>query len=72
MPESKAITRVLSSGYMLDAKAFEMISKPPVGMDVDVIVDRLLEQKAGAIGDAKVITEEDVAKLMPREEPQEE
>jgi DNA polymerase II small subunit len=72
MPESKAVARVLSSGYMLDAKAFEMISKPPAGTDVDLLVERLLEQKAGVIGDAKVITEEDVAKLIPRVEPQRE
>ena len=69
MPESKAIARVLSSGYILDARAFEMISKPPAGMDVDGLVERLLEQKAGAIGDARVITEEDVAKVMPEEGP---
>ena len=71
MPESKAVARVLSSGYMLDAKAFEMISKLPPGTDVDGLVEKLLEMKAGAPGGAKVITEGDVEKLVPREAPHE-
>jgi DNA polymerase II small subunit len=70
MQGSKAIARVLSSGYILDAKAFEMISKLPSGVDVDGLVEKLLEQKAGSPGEAKVITERDVAKLMPTEAAQ--
>jgi DNA polymerase II small subunit len=70
MQESKAIARVLSSGYMLDAKAFEMISKLPPGADVEALVEKLIEQKAVASGEAKVITEGDVAKLIPLEVPQ--
>ena len=71
MPESKAVTKVLSSGYMLDAKAFEMISKLPPGTDLDALVEKLLEMKAVTPAAAKVITEDDVEKLMPREAPQE-
>ncbi|MDE1853946.1 MAG: DNA-directed DNA polymerase II small subunit [Thaumarchaeota archaeon] len=70
MSESKAIARVLSSGYMLDAKAFDMISKLPPGSDVENLVEKLLEQKAGALGEAKVITEGDVAKVIPEKAPQ--
>jgi len=69
MQESKAVARVLSLGYMLDAKAFEMISKLPAGADVDALVEKLLEQKASTLGEAKVITENDVAKLLPQELP---
>ena len=69
MQESKAIARVLSSGYMLDAKAFEMISKLPANTDVDRLVEKLLEQKSGAMGEAKVITEDDIVKLVPTETP---
>ena len=65
MPESKAIARVLASGYLLDAKAFEMINQIPAEVDVEGLVDKLLEQKAGAVGEAKVITESDVVKMMP-------
>ena len=65
MPESKAIARVLASGYLLDAKAFEMINQIQAEVDVEWLVDRLLEQKAGAAGEAKVITESDVIKMMP-------
>jgi DNA polymerase II small subunit len=72
MPESKAVARVLSSGYMLDAKAFEMINTLPVGVDVEALVEKLLEQKAGSAGEAKVITEAEVVKLLPREAPRDE
>ncbi len=69
MQESKVISRILSSGYMLDARAFDMISKLPPGADLDGFVERLLEVKAGAVGEAKVITEGDVEMLVPREAP---
>ncbi len=72
MQDSKAIARVLSSGYMFDARAFERISALPAGADVDGLVEKLLEQKAGATGEAKVITEEDVVNLIPKEETQRE
>ena len=71
MQESKAVARVLSSGYMLDAKAYEMISKLPPGTDVDGLVEKLLEMKADSPGEAKVITELDVQRLIPHEAPQE-
>ena len=67
MQESKAIARVLSSGYMLDAKAFDMIGRLPAGVDAEGLVEKLLEQKAVAAGEAKVITEGDVLKLIPKE-----
>ncbi|MDG6990661.1 MAG: DNA-directed DNA polymerase II small subunit, partial [Nitrososphaerota archaeon] len=53
----------------LDAKAFEMISSLPPGAD-EGLVERLLEQKASTLGEARRITVSDVAKLMPREAPQ--
>ena len=71
MPEAKAVARVLSSGYMLDTKAFDIISKLPPGTDADDLVEKLLAMKAGTTGEAKVITEDDVKKLIPHEAPQE-
>ena len=68
MPESKAVARVLSSGFMLDAKALEMITSLPPGAD-EGLVERLLEQKSGSLGESKRITVDDVAKLMPKESP---
>jgi len=68
LPESKAIARVLSSGYMLDAKAFEMISQLPENVDAEGLVEKLLEQKAGTLGEGKVITEGDVTRLIPQEQ----
>ena len=71
MQESEAIARVLSSGYMLDAKAYEVISRLPPGTDIDGLVEKLLEMKAASPGEAKVITEGDVERLIPREPPRE-
>lgn len=68
MPQPKAIAKVISSGYMLDAKAFEIINGLPEGTDVEGLVERLLEQKATAAGEAKVISEEDVVRLVPHED----
>ncbi|HEV2226115.1 MAG TPA: DNA-directed DNA polymerase II small subunit [Nitrososphaerales archaeon] len=68
MSESKAIAKVLSSGYMLDAKAFEMIRQLPENVDAEGLVEKLLEQKAGTLGEGKVITEGDVARLIPQEQ----
>lgn len=65
MPESKAIARVLASGYLLDAKAFEMINQIPAEVDMEGLVDRLLEEKTGTVGEARLITESDVVKVMP-------
>jgi DNA polymerase II small subunit len=65
--QEKVIARVLSSGYMLDAKAYKMICELPAGTDVDGFVEKLLGLKAGATEEAKVITEGDVLKLMPQE-----
>jgi DNA polymerase II small subunit len=71
MSESKAVARVLASGYMLDAKAFEKISRLPPEFDVDALVDKLLEVKSGAPGEAKVITEGDVERVLPKGGPPE-
>jgi DNA polymerase II small subunit len=65
MSESKAIAKLLASGYLLDAKAFEMINQVPPGVDIEELVDRLLEQKSGTAGEAKMITESDVVRMMP-------
>ena len=70
MQESEAVAKVLASGYMLDAKAFDLIVGLPPGTDVEGLVEKLLEQKASTQGDAKVITESDVIGLMPRQTPE--
>ncbi len=65
MSESKVVARVLASGYLIDARAFELISKLPQDMDFEDLAEKLLEQKIGAAAKAKVITEEDVVKALP-------
>src|SRR5271157_1350138 len=65
MPDSKAVARVLATGYIFDAKAFDMINGLPAELDVDSFVDRLLALKAAGPSEARMITEEDVAKALP-------
>jgi DNA polymerase II small subunit len=65
MTGSGAVARVLASGYIFDAKAFDLINELPTGFDMDSLVDRLLEKKAAATPEAKVITEEDVLGVLP-------
>jgi DNA polymerase II small subunit len=65
MSESKVVARVLASGYMLDAKAFDMINQLPNDVDADSLVEKLLQQKMAAPGEAKVITEDDLANVLP-------
>jgi DNA polymerase II small subunit len=72
MSDSKAVSRVLASGYILDVKAFERISQLPADFDVDGLVEKLIERKVGAPGDAKIITENDVVDLLPQGSPEEE
>ncbi len=67
MAESKAVARVLASGYIFDSKAFDLINGLPEDLDSDSLVERLLAQKAGSSAAAKVITEEDVEKVLPPE-----
>src|SRR5579863_2925343 len=70
MPANSAVAKVLASGFMLDVKAFDMISQLPTDGDREALVDRLLAQKSASPGFAKMITEDDVVALMPREQPQ--
>ena len=63
--ESAAVARVLASGYLIDAKAFELINGLPQDVDREIVAERLLDLKADLPGQAKVITEEDVLKVLP-------
>jgi hypothetical protein len=65
MADTKAVAKVLASGYMFDAKAFDKISELPPGSDIDAFVERLLEQKLAAGREAKLITESDVTNAFP-------
>jgi DNA polymerase II small subunit len=67
MPESKAVAKVLASGFMLDAKASEMINGLPEGTDVDGLVERLIKEKSEKPDEMKLITQGDVSRLLPNE-----
>lgn len=63
---SKAIVRAMTLGYMFDSKAFDLITKLPPELDQAELVDKILELKRGA-GSNKLITEQDVRPLLPKE-----
>jgi DNA polymerase II small subunit len=63
--QSKAVAKALSSGFVFDAKAFDLISGLPQGADVDVLMAKLMEQKGGAGAASKRITEDDVKRVLP-------
>jgi DNA polymerase II small subunit len=65
MTDSKAVARVLASGYIFDAKAFDLINGLPPELDLDSLVERLLERKAATSLETKVVTEEDVRGVLP-------
>jgi DNA polymerase II small subunit len=62
MPVSEAAARVLESGYLLEAKALDLINALPGDVDIQEFVGRLMERKG--VG-SKVITTEDVEALIP-------
>ncbi len=72
MSQSKAVERVLASGYLIDAKAYDLITKLPSDLDAESLADRLVEQKAGATGSDRVITERDVLNALPSGPPPDE
>jgi DNA polymerase II small subunit len=59
----------MASGYVFDAKAFDMISELPPETDLESFVDKLLQQKALVRSDGKVVNEEDVLKALPPDFP---
>jgi DNA polymerase II small subunit len=65
LPESKAVTRALASGYVFDAGAFDAVSRLPPEFDVEGLVDTILERKRVAGDLARLITEEDVKASVP-------
>lgn len=65
MSQSKVVSRVLASGFMLDAKAFDLISKLPPEFDVDGLVDKVMDQKRGMSPQGRLITEEDLRQSLP-------
>ena len=65
MSESGAVARVLASGFLIDAKAFELIDKLPREVDLDQLAERILALKEAAGQSSRLVTEEDVVKALP-------
>lgn len=63
---SQAVSKALASGFMFDAKAFDLICRLPSDFDVDALVDKVLEKKRNAVSlQGGFITEEDLQSLLP-------
>ena len=67
MSDSRAVSKALASGFMFDGKAFDLFSKLPNGFDSEGLLERVLERKAAAGPEERIITEEDVRRVLPTE-----
>lgn len=67
MSQSKAVAKALASGFVFDAKAFDLINGLQSESEVELLMERLLGQKGTAAAGAKRITEEDVKQILPAE-----
>ncbi|MDG6898312.1 MAG: DNA-directed DNA polymerase II small subunit [Nitrososphaerota archaeon] len=65
MSQSKAVAKALASGFVFDAKAFDMIGGLPQDIDTETLIAKLMDLKSGA---TKRITEEDVRRFLPAPE----
>ncbi len=59
----------MASGFVFDAKAFDLISKLPAEVDLDSVVEAVLERKSDAATEVKRITEDDIKRALPLEVP---
>ena len=55
----------MASGFVFDARAFDLINSLPQESDVDELMARLMERKGGAGAGSKRITESDVKLVFP-------
>ena len=65
MSQSRVVSKALASGFVFDAKAFDLMSKLPPGFDVDGLLESVLEQKRNVTADVRTITEDDLQRLLP-------
>jgi DNA polymerase II small subunit len=65
MTESKAIARILASGYIFDGKAFDLINGLSPEVDAESVLEKVLELKGSGLVTSKVISEEDVLRALP-------
>ena len=62
---SKVVTRALSLGFMLDASAFDLLTKLPAEVDPNELVERIIAQKKGMSSAERRITGEDLELFLP-------
>lgn len=67
MSQSRAVAKALASGFVFDARAFDLISGLGNEFEVESLMEKLLEQKGAAAVESKRITEEDVKRVLPAE-----
>jgi DNA polymerase II small subunit len=62
---AKAISKALSEGFQVDGEAFELISRLPSSVDVELLVNHAIRRK-NERGD-RMVTKVDIEELIPRE-----
>jgi DNA polymerase II small subunit len=61
----KAVSKALSEGYQIDGEAFELISRLPPEVDVELLVNHAIRRKAEK--GERMVTRADVEELIPKE-----
>jgi DNA polymerase II small subunit len=61
----KAVSKALSEGYQIDGEAFELISRLPPEVDIELLVNHAIRRKAEK--GERMVTKADVEELVPKE-----
>lgn len=62
---AQVIAKALSKGFLIDAAAFDLISRLPPELEASEIIEKAVDRKRSDPRGARVITKEDVEDLLP-------
>lgn len=64
--ENSVISKAIALGYLVDSKAYAIITKLPPELDPSAILDRVINSKKTKSPSNKVITEDDLREFLPQ------
>jgi len=62
---TKAVSKALSEGYQIDGEAFELISRLPLEVDMELLINHIIAMKVEK--GERIVTRADVELLIPKE-----
>ncbi len=62
---SRIIAKALAFGFLVDTKAFDLISKLPPEFDTNDIIERVIQRKRTGTKSDRIITKQDLEELLP-------